>query len=181
MRRERSEPPRDRPREELEHGSYHSYNYYKCRCDLCREANNRRKQRERERAKLRAAGLDPDAPLMREEAKLGARRSIDLDATQGWLDHALCRTYGNPEDFFPPENGAAVAKRAKKVCAECPVLAQCGEWSLTATTVNAEESAENFLEGILAGTTYRERAAERARRGIKKVGRSQHISMPEEG
>ena len=49
-----------------------------------------------------------------------------------WREQAACLTR-NPEMFFPTGNtGAALRQinRAKMVCAQCPVTAQCLRWAI---------------------------------------------------
>ena len=59
-----------------------------------------------------------------------------------WADEALC-IQTDPEAFFPDKGGSTRA--AKKVCANCPVTAECLEYGLT----------ERF--GIYGGLSERER------------------------
>ena len=74
---------------------------------------------------------------------------------QGWRGDALC-TQTDPEVFFP-EKGES-NKSAKKVCAACPVAAECLEYAL----------AHSDLVGVWGGTSakgrqrIRERASQRA-------------------
>ena len=66
---------------------------------------------------------------------------------QRWRDRAACRD-ADTNLFFPPEEGGkAQARKAKAICAGCPVRAEC------------LESAEEF--GIWGGTAERERHAGR--------------------
>lgn len=73
-----------------------------------------------------------------------------------WHDKASCR--GTDPDLFFPEQveggGTATARRAKMACAPCPVRAECLEAGLWER------------HGIWGGMTYKERRAERARRGL---------------
>lgn len=77
---------------------------------------------------------------------------IDKD----WRYEGLCRQV-DPELFFP-EKGQDTTKAAKRVCAECPVLAQCLEQALI--------KGERF--GVWGGKTERER---RKLRAPAKTGR----------
>lgn len=43
-----------------------------------------------------------------------------------WMAEALCKDE-DPELFFPRQGPGA--KRAARVCAECPVMVQCGEYA----------------------------------------------------
>lgn len=59
-------------------------------------------------------------------------RPVSL-ARQGWRDRAACRGE-DPDLFFPPEDGNAVDanRKARAICAGCPVAAQCLEFALAA-------------------------------------------------
>ena len=75
-----------------------------------------------------------------------------------WQERAACRDY-DKELFFDSDNerGELRARRekaAKKVCAACPVQAECLRF--------AESGPEVF--GVWGGTTQRERTARRKRR-----------------
>jgi len=61
-----------------------------------------------------------------------------------WMADALC-AQTDPEAFFPPKGGTV--SHAKKVCATCPVRAECLAWAL--------ETDERF--GYWGGKTERER------------------------
>jgi WhiB family redox-sensing transcriptional regulator len=50
--------------------------------------------------------------------------------TQGWQVRGACRTYDDPEVFFPRSGGEKAARPAKEVCARCPVQPQCRQWAL---------------------------------------------------
>lgn len=56
-----------------------------------------------------------------------ARACPELPRDGSWRDSALC-AQSDPELFFPEKGGSAA--RAKRVCASCPVRAECLEWSL---------------------------------------------------
>lgn len=64
-----------------------------------------------------------------------------------WRQDALC-AQTDPEQFFPEKGHgqAEESRQAKRVCAKCPVAAQCLEWALA-----------NDETGIWAGTTDRDR------------------------
>lgn len=61
-----------------------------------------------------------------------------------WMDRGLCRSYP-PETFFPSDGvGVEVAKR---ICAECPVKAECLDHAL-----------DNRIDhGVWGGTSERQR------------------------
>lgn len=48
--------------------------------------------------------------------------------TPPWMLHGRCRTL-SPSEFFPSD-GVGV-ERARRICAECPVVAECLEYALT--------------------------------------------------
>jgi WhiB family redox-sensing transcriptional regulator len=62
----------------------------------------------------------------------------------GWNDDALC-AQTDPEAFFPEKGGST--REAKKICAGCPVRAECLEYALG--------NDERF--GIWGGLSERER------------------------
>lgn len=66
------------------------------------------------------------------------------DRTPPWMAEGLCRYYA-PGSFFPSD-GVGVDK-ARKICAECPVKAECLEYAL----VNRIE------HGVWGGCSERER------------------------
>lgn len=68
----------------------------------------------------------------------------DLAESTAWQEEALC-AQTDPEAFFP-ERGAS-PRQAKKVCAQCPVQAECLDFAL--------EHNETF--GVWGGLTEKER------------------------
>ncbi|WP_396653537.1 WhiB family transcriptional regulator [Microbacterium sp. WCS2018Hpa-9] len=68
-----------------------------------------------------------------------------------WMTAARCATT-DPELWFPRHGDLPTAERAKKICRECPVRAQCLEFALRT----------NQREGIYAG--YSPKSLERLRR-----------------
>ena len=69
-----------------------------------------------------------------------------------WQDRALC-AQTDPEIFFPEKGGST--REAKKICARCPVRAECLEYAL--------KNDERF--GIWGGLSERERRRLRRRSG----------------
>lgn len=69
-----------------------------------------------------------------------------LFARPDWFDHAKCRGV-DPAMFFPGhgENGS----RAKKLCAVCPVTAECLEY--------AHQAPETWQHGVYGGYSSEER------------------------
>ncbi|MGI8514499.1 MAG: WhiB family transcriptional regulator [Acidimicrobiia bacterium] len=68
-----------------------------------------------------------------------------------WHSAAACRNVGS--DIFFVGQGRS-PKEAKAICAVCPALSECREWALR----------QKELQGIWAGMTGPELAAERKRR-----------------
>ena len=84
----------------------------------------------------------------------------DLD----WMRDALC-AQTDPEIFFPPKGGGN--KRAKKICAQCPVREECQEYSL----------AIDERYGIWGGLSRRERTRVQAGQAVQPptpAGPSRH-------
>jgi len=72
-----------------------------------------------------------------------------MDYFDDWRQDAACRDE-DPELFFPISEvgpGARQTARAKAVCAQCPVRAQCLEYALD----------NGLSHGIFGGTTDTER------------------------
>lgn len=111
-------------------------------------------------------------PLLR--ARDTAGDTVDDDPTRrlAWQERAACRN-GDDHLFFEPDNEwpQARARReeaAKKVCADCPVQAECLRF--------AEAGWGEF--GVWGGTTQRERANRRRRRrqnGAPPRGRAKSV------
>lgn len=48
-----------------------------------------------------------------------------------WQTKGICRTM-DPEHFFPEgRDQAYLAKEAKRICLDCPILRECRDWALT--------------------------------------------------
>jgi WhiB family transcriptional regulator, redox-sensing transcriptional regulator len=74
----------------------------------------------------------------------GAATQPDPDSVTGWMALGLCRLHA-PSTFFPSD-GVGVDK-ARKICAECPVVSECLEHAL-----------EHRIEhGVWGGCSERER------------------------
>lgn len=61
------------------------------------------------------------------------RSVIDIapeDGTGDWTERGSCRQT-DPELFFPTRSALQFSARAKKVCRQCPVTAECLEHALT--------------------------------------------------
>jgi WhiB family redox-sensing transcriptional regulator len=74
----------------------------------------------------------------------GVRHGADDEGPLAWQADALC-AQTDPEAFFPEKGGST--RDAKKICASCPVRAQCLEYAL--------KNDERF--GIWGGLSERER------------------------
>lgn len=85
---------------------------------------------------------------------------IISDRDQPWRGHSACAGM-DPEIFFPVRGDNAGVARARAICATCPVLDECKEWSLG--------FSEWQMNGITGGMSVRERA--RIRRERKMASR----------
>lgn len=85
---------------------------------------------------------DPGDLRMQEIADVLAETAEHADPD--WYERALC-AQTDPEAFFPEKGGST--REAKKVCAVCPVRAECLAYAL--------EHDERF--GIWGGLSERER------------------------
>lgn len=73
-----------------------------------------------------------------------AVRPSDEDSVTSWMSAGNCRNY--PPAVFFPSDGVGV-DRARKICADCPVVDQCLEYAL-------EQRIEH---GVWGGCSERER------------------------
>lgn len=92
-------------------------------------------------------------------AMLSGRRGINVLAEPPeWMDDALCAQV-DPAIFYPEDGGST--RPAKKVCAACPVLAQC----------RAHALANDEQWGIWGGLTEsdRRKARGQARRELREA------------
>jgi WhiB family transcriptional regulator, redox-sensing transcriptional regulator len=71
---------------------------------------------------------------------------------EGWREDAACRG-ANVEVFFPADESEEAAARAKAICAECPVVDTCLQYSI----------ATNQAEGVWGGLDANERRRMRRR------------------
>ena len=81
--------------------------------------------------------------------------AIVTHAPASWVRQALC-AQTDPELFFPPKGQPA--NEAKRVCAACPVRAECLLYALNAPMA---------LDGIWGGLSPKERQTKRRELGIK--------------
>lgn len=80
---------------------------------------------------------------LREEREEGIWAEIDLTQT-AWMTHAVC-TNADPEAFFTFESSVD-RRMLARICAECPVRAECLDYAL-----------RNDMHGYWGGTTRFER------------------------
>ena len=90
--------------------------------------------------------------------------------TGDWAAAARCRT-ADPDLFFHPDGERAGARaerlrRARLICAACPVARQCAEHAIT--------SREGF--GIWGGLSEDERIGRLLADGARPRGRSVHLT-----
>lgn len=73
---------------------------------------------------------------------------FDRLKSQGdWAEHGICQEV-DPDLWFPEQGDRAANQKAKEICSECPVIAECREWAIS--------SREPF--GVWGGLSARERA-----------------------
>jgi WhiB family redox-sensing transcriptional regulator len=97
-------------------------------------------------------------PLYRDGAADASDPTATATAASGpfaWMDRSACRDK-DPALFFPEVGGKSRA--AKRICASCPVQQECAAF-VQATQANYEDD-----HGVYAGTTPRERLADRTAR-----------------
>ncbi len=71
-------------------------------------------------------------------------RPSDEDSATSWMSGGNCRNY--PPAVFFPSDGVGV-DRARKICADCPVVEQCLEYALV----------QRIEHGVWGGCSERER------------------------
>jgi WhiB family transcriptional regulator, redox-sensing transcriptional regulator len=102
-------------------------------------------------------------PLYRDGAADASDPAATATAASGpfaWMDRSACRDK-DPALFFPEVGGKSRA--AKRICASCPVQQECAAF-VQATQANYEDD-----HGVYAGTTPRERLADRTARKPPKA------------
>lgn len=83
-------------------------------------------------------------PARSADAAAAMSAPIDVDYVTAWMADGNCRNYP-PATFFPSD-GVGV-DRARKICATCPVTAECLEYALV----------ERIEHGVWGGCSERER------------------------
>ena len=74
-------------------------------------------------------------------------------AWEKWMERSACLDV-DPELFYPDQGAHSQSRAARKICAQCPVNADCLDYAL----------AHHELYGIWGGMGLRERQAEARRR-----------------
>lgn len=75
---------------------------------------------------------------------------------EAWKDEAACR--GLPEDWFFAEDGFR-QRKAKAVCAECPVIEECREMAMAQTRRMAARRELSYDYGVFGGMSQDDRYA----------------------
>src|SRR5690625_3869896 len=107
--------------------------------------------------------MNPGRPLLDELASPLATGGdsladlLDLAAPFAWMKEALCAQV-DAEIWFPTKGGSN--KLARSICAQCPVKAECLEYSLT---------LEDNPWGIWGGTSMKDRYELRRARGRQEA------------
>jgi WhiB family redox-sensing transcriptional regulator len=85
-----------------------------------------------------------------DNARHGAAMAIALPPGR-WAERALC-AQADPDAWFPDRGGCGQARLAKRVCAACPVQAECLEYAMSGA-----DTWGGIATGIWGGTTPQER------------------------
>lgn len=150
-------PRTDRPTypiEDCTHGTTHyhgtraGYTTHGCRGDDCREAQNNYQRAQRKDRPAPVGDLPPELDHFDFRTEL-----------PDWHLEAACRGM-DIRLFFPGKSQRGVSDRAKRVCARCPVQAECLEWAVEM----------NEPGGVWGGTTERQRRQLRSLAGAGALG-----------
>lgn len=88
-----------------------------------------------------------------------------------WMDQALCAQ--TDPDLWYPEGSGQHARKALRVCAQCPVLTECGEYAQ-----DVEDATDGRRHGAWAGLS----ACQRSRKASASAARdAQIISLTAQG
>ena len=79
---------------------------------------------------------------------------VNPDEAAAWEEHAACKDRDPDQKLFFPDHGNRSPRKAKAICAGCPVQADCLDRAL--------ENDERF--GIWGGLTEKERRALKRRK-----------------
>ena len=108
------------------------------------------------------------------EAVTGTRRVSYIAQREDWVADAACRGL-NPSLFILDTGATHAARRAKAICATCPVIDDCLEFAMRKH--GTADGGLSFIDGIYGGTTFLDRRAIRAERERALVeSMSQHPS-----
>jgi WhiB family transcriptional regulator, redox-sensing transcriptional regulator len=125
----------------------------------------------------RVVNTPVDATANARAARAGLRVALfGGEPVPNWRERAACATV--PTAFFFPEDEGthranAAIRRAKRVCAGCPVREHC------LADVMAYEST-SYRYGVVGGTSAAERSR-RSRRGVEQAGASVALHSVESG
>jgi WhiB family redox-sensing transcriptional regulator len=75
-----------------------------------------------------------------------------------WAERALC-AQADPDAWFPDKGHRELTQLARRICARCPVLAQCMDYALSGA-----DTWGGITTGIWGGTTPQERGQLRQQR-----------------
>jgi WhiB family redox-sensing transcriptional regulator len=81
----------------------------------------------------------------------GTARATTLAIPGRWAKRALC-AQADPDAWFPGNGHRELTQLAKRICARCPVRAQCLEYALSVA-----DTWGGIATGIWGGTTPQER------------------------
>lgn len=90
----------------------------------------------------------------------GAARATTLAIPGRWAERAL-RTQAGPDAWFPDKCQREFTQLAKRICARCPVRAECLEYELSGAGTWG-----GIATGIWGGTTPQERGQLRQQRTV---------------
>ena len=138
-------------RKSEEHGTVTGYNQHLHRgdmgddvCPSCRQALSEYNRQRRSN-----------------KADAGTRRVTYIAQREDWVADANCR--GMDPSLFIPEQGDAVGgRKARAICASCPVMYDCLEFAMRKH--GNVDGGLSFIEGIYGGTNSLDRRAIRAER-----------------
>ena len=88
----------------------------------------------------------------------GTARATTLAIPGQWAERALC-AQADPDAWFPDKRQRESTQLAKRICARCPVRAQCLEYALSSA-----DTWGGIATGIWDGTTPQERDQPRQQR-----------------
>jgi WhiB family redox-sensing transcriptional regulator len=127
-----------------EHGTVTGYNQHNSRgdkgsevCFPCRQALSEYNRQRRSN-----------------EAVTGTRRVTYIAQREDWVADAACRGM-NPSLFIPKQGDAVSARKAKAVCANCPVSDDCLEFAMRKH--GNVDGGLSFIDGIYGSTNYLDR------------------------